>query len=124
MLPICPANAWRSQERVIRYRVWYNMLTTYKVVAWFSVKAYNASKNYYRVLNIPETASQQDVKKAFRTLAKKCHPDSAKGREEEFKEINEAYQVLSDTSVKQEYDQVRSANSPHSQPNRQSQDYS
>lgn len=54
----------------------------------FSVKAYNATKNYYKILNISENASQDDIKKAFRNLAKKYHPDTTKGKEEEFKEVN------------------------------------
>jgi DnaJ-class molecular chaperone len=61
-----------------------------------SVKAYNPAKNYYKVLNITESASQKDIKRSFRELAKKYHPDSTKGKEEAFKEVNEAYQVLSD----------------------------
>lgn len=86
------------------------MLATNKISFLFSIKAYNAAINYYKVLGISEKANQNDIKKAFRTLAKKYHPDSTKGKEEQFKEINEAYQVLSDESIKQEYDQVRSAN--------------
>ena len=46
----------------------------------FSAKPYNSAKNYYKILNISETASQTDIKKAFRDLAKKYHPDSAKGK--------------------------------------------
>lgn len=46
-----------------------------------SIKAYNSSKNYYKSLNLPETATQKDIKKSFRDLAKKYHPDSNKGKE-------------------------------------------
>jgi len=81
----------------------------------FSIKAYNSAKNYYKILNISETANQNDIKKAFHGLAKKYHPDSAKGKEDLFKEINEAYQVLSDQTIKKEYDQVRAPTNPQQQ---------
>jgi DnaJ-class molecular chaperone len=45
-----------------------------------SVKAFNSAKNYYKLLNITETATQKDIKKSFRDLAKKYHPDSTKGK--------------------------------------------
>lgn len=97
------------------------MLAGTRLRSWFSVKAYDAAKNYYKVLNVPENASQNDIKKAFRTLAKQYHPDSTKGKEELFKEVNEAYQVLSDNTVKKEYDQVRATNNRTSS---RSQEYS
>src|ERR1700674_4683967 len=56
-------------------------------------------KDYYKILGIPRSASQDDIKKAFRKLAREYHPDVAKdkkGGEEKFKEINEAYEVLGD----------------------------
>ena len=56
-------------------------------------------KDYYEVLGVPRTASDDEIKKAFRKLARQYHPDVAKtkkGAEEKFKEINEAYEVLSD----------------------------
>lgn len=56
------------------------MFGVFRVNFYFSIKAYNAAKNYYKILNISETASQSDIKKAFRELAKKYHPDSAKGK--------------------------------------------
>ena len=83
----------------------------------FSIRAYNPAKNYYKILNVAENADQKDIKKAFRELAKKYHPDSAKGKEELFKEVNEAYQVLSDDSIKKEYDQVRVSSNPQKQQN-------
>lgn len=63
--------------------------------------------DYYEVLGVPKTASTEDIKKAYRTLARKHHPDIDKspGAEEKFKEINEAYQVLSDVQKKSAYDQ-------------------
>ncbi len=66
-------------------------------------------KDYYEILGVKRDASQDDLKKAFRQLARKYHPDLNKGSkeaEEKFKEINEAYQVLSDPQKKAEYDQV------------------
>jgi curved DNA-binding protein CbpA len=87
-------------------------MRVWRVAARFAVQAYNPAKNYYKILSVGEQASQPEIKKAFRDLAKKYHPDTNKGKEELFKEVNEAYQVLSDSTVKQEYDQVRQATSP------------
>jgi DnaJ-class molecular chaperone len=56
-----------------------------KLRFYFSIKAYNESKNYYQILNLKESASQVEIKKSFRELAKKYHPDSNKGKEESFK---------------------------------------
>ena len=63
-----------------------------------------ASKNYYDVLGVNKTASEDEIKKAFRKLARKHHPDAG-GSEEKFKEINEAYEVLSDKKKRDQYDQ-------------------
>ena len=66
-------------------------------------------KDYYETLGVERDVSQDDLKKAFRQLARKYHPDLNKGSkesEEKFKEINEAYQVLSDPRKKDEYDNV------------------
>ncbi|MDO8619971.1 MAG: molecular chaperone DnaJ [bacterium] len=62
------------------------------------------SKNYYELLGITKSASPEDVKKAFRTLAHKYHPDKKGGDEAKFKEVNEAYSVLSDDKKRAEYD--------------------
>lgn len=86
------------------------IITSSRLRFLFSVKLYNAEKNYYQVLTISEKADTSEIKKAFRNLAKKYHPDSVNGKEEKFKEVNEAYQVLSNATVKQEYDQVRATN--------------
>lgn len=62
-----------------------------------------AKRDYYEVLGVPRGSSAEDIKKAFRTLAKKYHPDASpnnKEAEEKFKEINEAYEVLSDSPEK------------------------
>ena len=60
--------------------------------------------NYYDVLGVKKDASADEIKKAFRKLARKHHPDAG-GDEEKFKEINEAYEVLSDPEKRSEYDQ-------------------
>ncbi len=61
-------------------------------------------KNYYDTLGVEKNASKDDVKKAFRKLAQKYHPDKSGGDDKKFKEINEAYQVLSDDAKRKEYD--------------------
>ncbi|HBP00583.1 MAG: Chaperone protein DnaJ [Candidatus Uhrbacteria bacterium GW2011_GWF2_41_16] len=67
-----------------------------------------SGKDYYQSLGLERNASPEDVKRAFRTLAHKYHPDKPGGNEEKFKEINEAYQVLSDPEKRQKYDQFGS----------------
>ncbi|UKL14472.1 DnaJ C-terminal domain-containing protein [Dissulfurimicrobium hydrothermale] len=65
------------------------------------------AKDYYKVLGVSKTATPDEIKKAFRRLAMKYHPDKNKGdraAEERFKEINEAYAVLSDPEKKKQYD--------------------
>ena len=63
-------------------------------------------RDYYEVLGIPKTASQDEIKNAFRALARQYHPDVNKAHdaEEKFKEINEAYGVLSDAEKRAAYD--------------------
>ncbi|KGN02464.1 molecular chaperone DnaJ [Clostridium novyi A str. 4570] len=71
-----------------------------------------ASKDYYEVLGLSKGASDDEIKKAYRKLAMKYHPDRNQGNkeaEEKFKDINEAYQVLSDPQKKANYDQFGSA---------------
>jgi molecular chaperone DnaJ len=63
------------------------------------------AKDYYDILGVPRGASTEEIKKAYRRLANKYHPDKAGGDEKKFKEINEAYQILSDPARRQEYDQ-------------------
>ncbi len=62
------------------------------------------SKNYYDTLGVQKGANKDEIKKAFYKLASKYHPDKKTGDEAKFKEINEAYQVLSDDTKKKEYD--------------------
>ncbi len=67
-------------------------------------------KDYYETLGVDKNASQEEIKRAFRQLARKYHPDVAgKESEEKFKEINEAFQVLGDPQKRAQYDQFGSA---------------
>jgi molecular chaperone DnaJ len=62
------------------------------------------AKDYYQILGVSRNATKDDIKKAYRRLALKYHPDKAGGNEDKFKEINEAYHVLSDDAKRAEYD--------------------
>jgi len=67
----------------------------------------NGNKDYYRILGVDKKASEKEIKDAFRRLARKHHPDANpdnKAAEEKFKEINEAYEVLSDPEKRKQYD--------------------
>ncbi len=65
-------------------------------------------KDYYKALGIDKSASQDEVKKAFKKLAMQYHPDRPTGDEKKFKDINEAYQVLGDSNKRARYDQFGS----------------
>src|ERR671923_1958235 len=67
-------------------------------------------KDFYKVLGVPKDASAADIKKAYRKLAQKLHPDANPGdktAEERFKEVGRAYGVLSDPKKRAEYDEAR-----------------
>lgn len=67
------------------------------------------AKDYYKTLGVNKGASKDEIKKAFRKLAQKYHPDKKDGDEAKFKELNEAYTILSDDKKRAQYDQFGSA---------------
>lgn len=71
----------------------------------------NMSSDYYKILGVSKSASADEIKKAYRKLALQYHPDRGGGKEaeEKFKELNEAYQILSDPQKRQTYDQFGEA---------------
>jgi molecular chaperone DnaJ len=64
-------------------------------------------KDYYKVLGVADTASDKDIGRAYRKLAKQYHPDANPGAEDRFKEVSAAYDVLGDPAKRKEYDEVR-----------------
>ena len=66
------------------------------------------SEDFYKILGVPKTATKADIKRAYRSLAQKHHPDKKGGNEKEFKKVNEAYEVLSDDQKRSHYDQFGS----------------
>ena len=69
-------------------------------------------KDYYATLGVPKTATPEEIKRAYRKLARKCHPDLNPGdktAEAKFKDLNEANQVLSDPEKREKYDKYRYA---------------
>ena len=76
-------------------------------------------KDYYKVLGVPRKATEKEIRDAYRRLARKSHPDvnpNDKKAEERFKEIGEAYAVLSDTEKRRKYDQVGPSWDPFTRP--------
>ena len=69
------------------------------------------AKDYYETIGVSKNASQDEIKRAYKELAKKYHPDlnKNKGAEDKFKEINEAYKVLGDEKSRTHYDQFGTA---------------
>lgn len=67
------------------------------------------AKDFYKILGVEKNASQDEVKKAFRKMAHQYHPDKNNGDDTKFKEVNEAYQVLSDEKKRAQYDRFGEA---------------
>src|SRR3989344_5559530 len=67
------------------------------------------NKDYYEILGVQKNASKDDIKRAYRKLAHKFHPDKGGGDESKFKEVSEAYQILSDDQKRGQYDQFGSS---------------
>ena len=66
-------------------------------------------EDLYNILDVPRTASADDIKRAYRKKAHQYHPDKKGGNEEKFKQVNAAYQVLGDTQKRSQYDQFGDA---------------
>jgi curved DNA-binding protein len=65
-------------------------------------------KDYYRILRVSKSSTAEEIRRAFRTLARQHHPDVTGGSENKFKELNEAYEVLSDPAKRSKYDSLGS----------------
>merc|ERR1712227_233940 len=96
-----------SQERVDIVKLENHNLICESVSLLNSSSSLMMGKDYYKILGVAKGASDDEIKKAYRKLALKYHPDKnqTSGAEEKFKEIGEAYDVLSDSKKKQIYDQ-------------------
>jgi len=71
-----------------------------------ALQKFDSTKDYYRVLGVPENASTDDLERAYRGAARKRHPDGG-GSEEEMKSLNEAHDILSDPETRKAYDAER-----------------
>ncbi|MDT8324159.1 MAG: DnaJ domain-containing protein, partial [Bacteroidota bacterium] len=83
-------------------------------------------KNYYEILGVKENASSEEIKKAYRRLAKEYHPDRHQGdaqAEAKFKEIGEAYDVLKDAGRRRKYDELRRYSSGQAQESMSYEDF-
>src|SRR2546422_9909515 len=64
-------------------------------------------KDYYKVLGVPEHATQKEIKAAYRRLSKQYHPDQNPGSEDRFKDVSAAYDVIGDAEKRKQYDEMR-----------------
>lgn len=87
---------------MVKIPYYYKNYNTQQTVDIYGIIA--PMKDYYKTLGVSKNASQDEIKKAFRKLALEHHPDKTGGKDEKFKEINEAYGVLSDPKKRQHYD--------------------
>lgn len=81
---------------VFLYNSTYYLLVLYLIYYTSFIMDFDTSKNYYQILWVSESASQDEIKKTFRKLAMKYHPDKAGWDKSKFQEVNEAHWVLSD----------------------------
>lgn len=79
--------------------IFFKKLTFSNFESFFQKK-----KNLYEILQLDQTATPEEIKNSYYKLAKQYHPDIAKGKEEIFKEINNAYEILSDDNQRKKYD--------------------
>lgn len=84
-----------------------NFIGTLLFGVWYFTSLF--MKDYYQTLGVAKTASEDEIKRAYRKLAHRYHPDKSSGDEKKFKEINEAYQVLSDKAKRAQYDRFGTA---------------
>lgn len=104
-------------RKVFNHLIKNSSLLLPPIFLFSTLNSINSNKDYYKILNVNSKASASDVKKSFYQLAKKYHPDVNKGKEDLFKEINEAYEVLGDESKRKQYDDLRTFSSSQSTSN-------